>query len=96
MVASWRADIPAGVGELKLLLVRFVLRGLCDCQSRFVPSFSSVNSYIIQADQHLRVANMADTLRSNPYYFLQKRFKRLYFKFQPQRYYWCANPLACR
>ena len=43
---------------------------------------------MIKADQHLRVANMSDTLATNPYYFLQKRFKRLYFKFQPTRYYW--------
>jgi hypothetical protein len=45
---------------------------------------------MIIADQRLRVANMSDTLNTNPYYFLQKRFKRLYFKFQPNRYYWCA------
>jgi hypothetical protein len=44
--------------------------------------------FMIIADQRLRVANMSDTLNTNPYYFLQKRFKRLYFKFQPQCYYW--------
>jgi hypothetical protein len=44
--------------------------------------------FMIIADQRLRVANMSDTLNTNPYYFLQKRFKRLYFKFQPKRYYW--------
>ena len=31
---------------------------------------------------------MSDTLATNPYYFLQKRYKRLYFKFTPQAYYW--------
>ena len=49
---------------------------------------------MIKADQHLRVANMSDTLATNPYYFLQKRFKRLYFKFQPTRYYWYATGLS--
>ena len=50
--------------------------------------------HIIIADQRLRMKNLSDTLRTNPYYFLQKRFKRLYFKFMPERYYWygCLLP----
>ena len=45
---------------------------------------------VIMADQRLRVRNMSDSLATNPYYFMQKRFKRLYFKFAPERYYWCV------
>ncbi len=44
--------------------------------------------YLIMADQYLRIANMSDTLATNPYYYMQKRYKRLYFKFNPQTYYW--------
>ncbi len=43
--------------------------------------------YHIIADQQLRVRSMSDTLNTNPFYFMQKRFKRLYFKFVPERYY---------
>lgn len=55
----------------------------------------TLGRFMIIADQRLRVANMSDTLNTNPYYFLQKRFKRLYFKFQPNRYYWCVCTSFC-
>ncbi len=40
------------------------------------------------AEQSLRLQNLRDSKRTNPYYSIKKRFKRLYVKFQPDRYYW--------
>ena len=48
----------------------------------------------MKVDQALRIRNLAGSRDTNPYYDMQKRFKRLYFKFKPEYYYWLLVILA--
>jgi hypothetical protein len=42
----------------------------------------------MKVDQALRIRGLSGSRDTNPYYDMQKRFKRLYFKFKPEHYYW--------
>ena len=42
----------------------------------------------MQLDQALRIRNLSGSRDTNPYYDMQKRYKRLYFKFKPEYHYW--------
>ena len=48
----------------------------------------------MKVDQALRIRNMAGSRDTNPYYDMQKRFRRLYFKFRPECYYWLLVHIA--
>jgi hypothetical protein len=49
----------------------------------------------MKVDQALRLKGLSGSRDTNPFYDMQKRFKRLYFKFQPQCYYWCVCLQTC-
>lgn len=46
------------------------------------------NASAIKVDQGLRLKGFSGSRASNPYYDMQKRYRRLYFKFRPESYYW--------
>lgn len=46
------------------------------------------NRGAIKVDQALRIRGLAGSRNSNPYYDMQKRLRRLYFKFRPECYFW--------
>jgi hypothetical protein len=42
----------------------------------------------MKVDQALRIKGLSGSRDTNPFYDMQKRFKRLYFKFKPAQYFW--------
>lgn len=42
----------------------------------------------MKVDQALRIRGLAGSRETNPFFEMQKRFKRLYFKFRPEMYFW--------
>ena len=52
------------------------------------------NAGAIKVDQALRIRGLSGSRASNPYYDMQKRLRRLYFKFRPECYYWALVILA--
>lgn len=42
----------------------------------------------MKVDQSLRMRGLSGSRETNPFYDMQKRFKRLYFKFRPEMYFW--------
>jgi hypothetical protein len=42
----------------------------------------------MKVDQALRIRGLSGSRATNPFYTMQKRFRRLYFKYKPETYYW--------
>ncbi len=42
----------------------------------------------MKVDQALRIRGLSGARETNPFFTMQKRFKRLYFKYKPECHYW--------